>query len=219
VSVGTPIPGFELRVVDADLQPMPECVVGRIHVRGPSVMRGYFGNAPASAQAVRDGWLDTGDLGFVHQGELYLCGRAKELVILRGKNHAPQEFEDALDGLAGVRHGCAVALGFTPAGEEGEELTMLVERDETVAVPEAVLADAVRARVVERTGVRPHEVRLLAPSTLPRTSSGKLRRSEALRRLLAGELAPPRQVTPLAMLGEIAKSLAALARVKFGRRR
>src|SRR5262249_34357715 len=162
-----------------------------------SVMGGYFQDERATAQTVRDGWLDTGDLGFVDGGELVVSGRAKDVLILRGANHAPQEFEEALDGLPGARPGCAVAVGLVP---EGEDLALLVE----VEPPAALSEDAVRARVVERTGIRPHTVRLLQPGTLPRTSSGKLRRAEALRQLAEGSLRPPRKVTLLRMAREAA---------------
>jgi acyl-CoA synthetase (AMP-forming)/AMP-acid ligase II len=193
-SVGRPLPGIDVDVRE-----------GRIFVRGPSVMRGYFGDEAATRQALRDGWLDTGDLGFVEDGELFVSGRAKDVIILRGKNHAPQEFEEALDGVAGVRPGCAAAVAVTTP--EGEELALLVETDGAAADVEQI-----RARVTERTGVRPHEVRLLAPGTLPRTSSGKLRRSEAQRQLESGELRPPHAVTLLHLARETARSLLSRAR-------
>jgi fatty-acyl-CoA synthase len=192
-SVGAPLPGIDVDVRE-----------GRILVRGPSVMQGYYGNPGATRQAVTDGWLDTGDLGFVQQGELFVSGRAKDLVILRGANHAPQEFEEVLDGFDGVRPGCAAAVGLPTA--EGEELVLLVETD---GAPDA---ERIRARVVETTGVRPFEVHLLAPGTLPRTSSGKLRRAEALRQLQAGELRAPDPVTLLHVAKETARSL--LARMR-----
>ena len=185
VSVGLPLPGVEVRVTDS-----------RVFVRGPSVMRGYFGNDAATAVVLRDGWLDTGDLGFIEDGELYVSGRAKELVILRGKNFAPQEFEDALDALDGVRAGCAVAVGVPT--DDGEELALLVEGD---ADPEAI-----RTRVLERTGIRAHRVEMLASGTLPRTSSGKLRRGEARRQLLQGELRPPDRVNAVTVVKEMARS-------------
>jgi fatty-acyl-CoA synthase len=209
--VGLPVAGVEVSIQGEDGRELPDGSVGSIHVRGPSVMRGYFQDARATAQAVRDGWLDTGDLGFVEAGELVVSGRAKDILILRGANHAPQEFEDALDGLAGARPGCAVAVGLLPDGADGEELALLVEVERGGALTE----DAVRARVVERTGIRPHTVMLLPPGTLPRTSSGKLRRAEALRQLLAGDLRPPRKVTLLRMAREAALSAAARARLRL----
>jgi acyl-CoA synthetase (AMP-forming)/AMP-acid ligase II len=80
-----------------------------------------------TAEVLHGDWLDSGDLGFVHDSELFLCGRHKEIVIVRGANHAPQDFEAALDGLSGVRSGCAVAVGFAPADGDEEALAMLVE--------------------------------------------------------------------------------------------
>src|SRR6185369_12671840 len=143
-------------------------------------------------------------LGFVRDGELFVSGRAKDIVILRGENHSPQEFEEALDGIAGVRPGCAAAVGLpTP---EGEVLALLVEAD-GAANPEEI-----RSRVTERTGIRPDQVHLLAPGTLPRTSSGKLRRGEALRQLQSGELRPPDRVTILHIARETARSLMARLR-------
>ena len=192
-SVGAPLPG-----VDVDVRE------GRIFVRGPSVMREYFGNRTATEMALREGWLDTGDLGFIDGEELFVSGRDKEIVILRGANHAPQEFEEALDAVAGVRPGCAAAVGIPTA--EGEVLALLVEADGT-ADPEQI-----RSRVTERTGIRPEQVHLLPPGTLPRTSSGKLRRREALRQLQSGELRPPDPVTVLHVAREAARSL--LARIR-----
>jgi acyl-CoA synthetase (AMP-forming)/AMP-acid ligase II len=192
-SVGAPLPGVDVDVRD-----------GRIFVRGPSVMRGYFGNRAATEAALREGWLDTGDLGFTEGGELFVSGRAKEVVILRGANHSPQEFEEALDSVAGVRPGCAAAVGVpTP---DGEALALLVEADG------AADAEQIRSRVTERTGIRPDQIHLLAPGTLPRTSSGKLRRREALRQLQSGELKPPDAVTLLHVARETARSL--LARMR-----
>jgi len=214
VSVGAPVPGVEIEVRDPRGQSLPERRLGRIFVRGPSVMRGYYGQAEATLRALAGGWLDTGDLGFVEEGELYLHGRAKDVVILRGANHAPDDLEAPLEGVAGLRRGCAVAVGFEPDGE-GEELLVLAERRPGVA-EENGLAEAARRAILERTGVRAHTVVLLAPGTLPRTSSGKLRRGEALRRFLAGELSPPRRPTAVAMVGAVARSALAYARARLG---
>ncbi len=127
---------------------------------------------------------------------------------------APDELEAPLAAVRGVRPGCAVALGFEPDGE-GEELLLLAERAGP-AEDDAAVAEAARRAVLERTGVRAHTVTLLAPGTLPRTSSGKMRRGEALRRFLAGELTPPRKVTVLAMAKAVARSSFAYARAKLG---
>ncbi|HYZ90579.1 MAG TPA: fatty acyl-AMP ligase [Myxococcales bacterium] len=212
-SVGAPVAGVEVCVRDEAGRAVADGEVGRIHLRGPSVMAGYFQNGAATAEALREGWLDSGDLGFVDEGELVVSGRAKDVIVLRGANRAPQEFEDALEGLAGVRPGCAVAVGIVREGGDGEELALLVEVERGKSLDE----NAVRARVVERTGVRPEIVEVLAPGTLPRTSSGKLRRGEALRQLAAGELRAPRKVTLLRMAREVALSTAAMARMRLFR--
>jgi acyl-CoA synthetase (AMP-forming)/AMP-acid ligase II len=215
VSVGAPIPGVEVEVRGASGEVLPERRLGRVFVRGASVMRGYLGQPEATARALRGGWLDTGDLGFVEAGELYVHGRAKDVVILRGANHAPDELEAPLQAVAGIRSGCAVAVGFDP-DDAGEELLLLAERTGRPG-EDAAVEEAARRAVLERTGVRPHAVVLLPPGTLPRTSSGKMRRGEALRRYLAGELAPPRQVTALAVAREMARSTFAYARARWTR--
>jgi acyl-CoA synthetase (AMP-forming)/AMP-acid ligase II len=199
VSVGAPWPGVEIELRE-----------GRIFARGPSIMREYFGDRVATAQALDHGWLDTGDLGFIRDGELYIQGRAKDVVIVRGANHAPEEFEECLAGLDGVRPGCATAVGVCDA--DGEHLLLLIERGRAA---DATLADRVRSTVLERTGVAP-EVELLAPGTLPRTSSGKRRRAEALRRYLAGELTPPAPVTRTRLAFEALRSAHALWRARHG---
>ena len=212
-SVGRPVPGAEVELRGPDGRALPAGSLGRIHVRSPSLMREYLGQPAATAAALPGGWLDTGDLGLEVDGELYVHGRAKDVVVVRGANHAPEEFEECLAGLPGLRPGCAVAVG--AAAEDGAEgLVLLAERAARApAARDPALAEVVRRAVTERTGVAPREVRILAPGTLPRTSSGKLRRGEALRRLLAGALSPPAPVTALRLARDLARSAAALARV------
>lgn len=212
VSVGRPVPGGELEVRGDDGTALAERHVGHVFARGPFLMKEYFGNPAATAAALRDGWLDTGDLGFIDAGELYVCGRTKDLVIIRGANHAPQEFEECLESLPGVRTGCAIAVGFVAPDTHDEALLILAERSDE---PAAELATDIASAIVSRTGIRPHTVVLLSPGTLPRTSSGKLRRSEALRLYLAGQLLAPKAVNALSVGGELAKSALAHARRKL----
>jgi acyl-CoA synthetase (AMP-forming)/AMP-acid ligase II len=214
VSVGFPVPGVEVEVRDGEGRPLPERRLGRVHVRGPSVMLGYLGDEAATARALAGGWLDTGDLGFHAGGELYLHGRARDLVILRGANHAPEEFESCLEGLPGLRPGCAVALGHLPAGADVEELLILAERARDARIPDAELARSVEEAVLARTGIRAGAVRILEPGTLPRTSSGKMRRAEALARHAAGTLSPPRKVNALSLARELVRSGRAYGRLR-----
>jgi acyl-CoA synthetase (AMP-forming)/AMP-acid ligase II len=212
VSVGTPVAGVEVELRGPRGEQVGEGRLGRIFVRGPALMQEYLGDPAATAKAIADGWLDTGDLGFVADGELHVHGRAKDVVIVRGANHAPEEFEAPLAGLPGLRPGCAIAVGMEVDGR-GEGLVLLAERAR--GAPESDgLAEAVRRAVREATGVDPHEVHLLAPGTLPRTSSGKLRRGEALRQLQAGALRPPERVGPLRLAAMAARSGLAFARAR-----
>ena len=213
VSVGRPVPGFKLEIRDEAGRVLPPGRVGRVWAQGPSLMDGYLNAPEATASALQNGWLDTGDLGFLRGGELYLTGRAKDVVILRGRNHAPDEIERAVEGLPGVRVGCVVAASWLPEEAEGERLALFVETARH-ATPDQIdsIPEACREAVLGATGLDVDEVVILEPGTLPRTSSGKLRRQESLRLWLAGELAPPEPVTPLRLAGAMARSGLAYAK-------
>ena len=215
VSVGRPLAGVDVEIRDDHSRDVAPGRVGRVFVRGPSVMSGYFGRADLTDEVLNHGWLNTGDLGFIHGGELFVCGRHKDTVIIRGANHSPHDFEAALDGLPGVRTGCAVAVGFVPVGADEEALAMLVET--TPDAPPSLRSDVV-SRVWERTGILAAHVELLTPGTLPRTSSGKLRRREARAQWLAGKLVPPTKVSSMRLMlyaakGQLSHVLAAYTRL------
>jgi acyl-CoA synthetase (AMP-forming)/AMP-acid ligase II len=172
-------------------------------------MEGYHGQAGLTAEVLEGEWLDTGDTGFVHQGELFLYGRRKDLIILRGRNYAPHDIEQSLEGIEGLRRGCWAAAGVIPEGGEGEELVVFVERDRArhrEAEADDELASAVGGRVTESMGLVPAKVLVLEPGTLPRTSSGKIRRGEAKKRYLDGTLTPPRPVNVFLLAGEMIRS-------------
>jgi len=221
VSSGVPLAGMEVEIRDGAGRPLDEHRRGRIHVRGPTVMAGYFDLPLATADALHDGWLDTGDLGFVAGSELYVHGRAKDLIVIRGANHPPDEFEACLDGLDGVRAGRSVAAGFVPPDGDVEELLLLVERgvgrQGGGERKRDDLEREIRRVVRQRTGIEPHTVRVVEPGALPRTSSGKLRRGETLARYLAGELAPPAATHPLALAGHVLRSALGFARARLAR--
>jgi len=218
VSSGRPLAGMQLEVRDGRGQPLPERRCGRIFVRGPTLMAGYFRRPEATAAVIRAGWLDTGDLGFLADGELYVCGRAKDVIVVRGANHLPEEFEDCLLTIPGVRPGRAVAVGFQPPNADGEELLLLVEGTAAGGKENTVdLEQLIRRAVRWQTGVQPHTVLVLAPGTLPRTSSGKLRRQEARRRFLGGELLPPGSTHPFVLAGHLLRSTLGFARLRLER--
>ena len=219
VSVGRPVPGFRLRILDETGRELPDGRVGRVWIHGPSLMEGYLDDPEATARVLRDGWLDTGDLGFLAEGELFLTGRAKDVIILRGRNHSPEEIERSVEGIPGVRTGCVVAASWLPEDADGELLALFVETARDVSEEEREeLPAACRAAVLGSTGLAVDRVELLPPGTLPRTSSGKLRRSETLRLWLAGELTPPDPVTALRLAGAMARSGLAYAKLRWGRR-
>jgi len=213
VSLGRPLPGFELRIVDRDRLDLPANRLGRVLVRGPSLMDGYLGLVRATAEVLRDGWLDTGDLGFIADGELYLSGRAKDVLILRGRNHSPVEVEHAVDRVDGVRVGCAAAVSYLSEDADSEVLIVLVEaRRDAPATCHPRIADAAALAVRAATGLQPDHVEVLEAGTLPRTSSGKIRRHEALRQWRASELGAPLPVTPMHLAGALVRSKMAMVR-------
>lgn len=218
VSVGSPLPGFGVDVRDGAGRALPERRVGRVWVTGPSLMTGYLNRPDETARVLRDGWLDTGDRGFVDGGELFLVGREKDVVIMRGRNFAPEEIEHALDGVGGVRSGCSVAASYLPeglAGADGERMVVLVERARGFAPgDDATIAAECRQAILGATTLEAGEVVVLEPGTLPRTSSGKLRRGEALAGHLDGTLAPPGSSGLLAVAGAMVRSRLAFARAR-----
>jgi len=217
VALGAPLPGFALSIRDEAGREAPGGRVGHVFVRGPSLMQGYHGLPEATALVLRDGWLETGDTGFLFDGELYLFGRAKDAIVLRGRNHAPQDVEQAIDAVPGVRIGCSAAVGILAEDGSGEQLVVFVERAREARADDAALGLRVARRVTERTGLVAARVVVLAPGTLPRTSSGKIRRAEARRRFLAGELAPPKPVNAWRLVAEMLRSRVALARAGWAR--
>jgi|CXWL01.1.fsa_nt_gi acyl-CoA synthetase (AMP-forming)/AMP-acid ligase II len=220
VTVGQPLPGFEIEVRDPEGQLCAERQVGRIWIRGPSLMAAYLDLPEATARALVEGWLDSGDLGFVADDELYLTGRAKDLVVLRGRNYAPEEIERALDGVPGARVGCTAAASWLREGGEREELVVFVEvargasENHRLALPTTV-----GAAVLAATGLAVDAVVVVEPGTLPRTSSGKIRRGETLRQWLDGTLAAPAAVNPLRLAAAFARSSLAFRRARKQARR
>ncbi len=220
ISVGRALPGTEVAITYDHDPPSAaaagrESRIGRIWVRGPSLMEGYLGRPEATAAALRNGWLDTGDLGFMHRGRLFIHGREKDVLILRGRNHSPIDVEQAVDGVVGVRTGCAVAVSHMPEDGDRELLMLFVERRRRLSdAQREQMAIACREAVLAACGLRIDRLEVVAPGTLPRTSSGKLRRSETLRLFLADELGPPSDVGPIQLAGELLGSAFAYRRSK-----
>ncbi|HQY61398.1 MAG: fatty acyl-AMP ligase [Myxococcales bacterium] len=183
VNCGRPFPGHELAIVDADGKRLGDRQVGQIVTRGPSVCQGYYQEPELTQAAFQDGWLQTGDLGYLVDGELFVCGRLKDLIIVRGRNFYPNDLEWVVSELPGVRRGNVVA--FSVDGESGEELVICAEafQSEAKGLPEAI-AQAVLAHFA----LNVYKVVIVPQGTLPRTSSGKAQRRKTRQLFLEGAL-------------------------------
>lgn len=178
VNCGRPLPGHEIRVVDDTDQEVPHLMVGSILVKGESVMNGYFNNAEETARAIRsDGWLDTGDIGFLFEGDLYITGRRTDVIIVNGRNIRAQDVEELAEQQPEVRTREASAFGISD--ENGStSVVLVVECRLASAVDRQALINRLQQMVYMAFGVS-CLVELVPPHTLPRTSSGKLSRFAA----------------------------------------
>jgi acyl-CoA synthetase (AMP-forming)/AMP-acid ligase II len=187
VNCGRPFPGHEIRIVDEDGLELPERAVGEIIVRGPSVMQGYFEQPEPTARALRDGWLHTGDEGYLSHGDLYVCGRQKDIVIVNGRNFYPEDLEWAVGELPGVRSGNVVAFGVGGLGSGDRERVVVVVESKG-RLPAEELAVEVRRRIVDSVGLQVDEVVIAPSGTVQRTSSGKVKRSQLKSQFESGAL-------------------------------
>jgi acyl-CoA synthetase (AMP-forming)/AMP-acid ligase II len=174
VCVGQPVQDHEVRVVDEAGRTLPQDRVGEICVRGPAVMQGYLGREPAARGVDVEGWLSTGDLGFIDAMGLFVTGRAKEMIIVRGHNYYPQDVEAVVAALPGVYKGRCVALAVGSAG--GETMAVAVEHQRGSAAAEQALVARIREHVLDTLGLDELMVHTVKPHALPRTTSGKYQR-------------------------------------------
>jgi acyl-CoA synthetase (AMP-forming)/AMP-acid ligase II len=188
VSVGAPLAGQELAIQGQAGGFARELQVGEILIKSPSLMSGYYRNEAETAEAIRDGWLHTGDLGFVSRGRLFITGRAKELIIKRGRNYYPYDIERAASGVDGVRKGCLTAFSVPSAANGTEDLVLVIETRETDPTAKARIEQAIAAEVMGSVGIKPDRITLVPPRTIPKTSSGKLQRLLCRQRYLEGTL-------------------------------
>ena len=178
VSNGKPLPDHEVKVVADDGEPLPDRRRGRILFRGPSRTSGYFRNPDATAAVMdRDGWIDSGDLGYIVDGELYVTGRLKDCIIKGGRNIIPQDVEMAAWEAKGVRKGCVAAFGCIDPGSGTEKLVVVAETRVSDTAAWKRMQAAVTEAVVARIGIPPDDVVLVGPGVVPKTSSGKIQRS------------------------------------------
>lgn len=188
VNCGKPLPDMEVAIRGEDGKPRGDHQIGKVWCRGPSVMHSYFRNPEATDDCLVGGWLDTGDMGYTAKGYLFIVGRAKDMIIINGKNHWPQDIEWAVEQLPGFNHGDIAA--FSIEMENGEEAPAVLVHCKVSDPEERVrLRDQIADKVRSVTGMS-CIVELVPPRTLPRTSSGKLSRAKAKKLYLAGEIVP-----------------------------
>lgn len=189
VNCGKPLPEHVIEIRDEDDTVLAERAIGRVLVKGPSIMKGYFRDQEATEACLsKDGWLDTGDMGYLLDGSLYIIGRAKDLIIINGKNHWPQDIEWAVEQLPGFKSGDIAAFGVTEASGE-ERPAVLVQCRVSDPAERIRLHEEIRIKVRQITGMN-CIVELVPPRCLPRTSSGKLSRSKARQLYLSGQIVP-----------------------------
>jgi fatty-acyl-CoA synthase len=188
VNCGKAVEGMEIEIRGADGDILADRSIGKVWVRGASVMEGYFRDPEATAACMVGGWLDTGDMGYLSNGYIFIVGRAKDMIIINGRNHWPQDIEWAVEQLPGFKSGDIAAFAITgPSGEETP--AVLVHCRVSDPGERGKLRDDIRERVRAITGITP-VVELVPPRTLPRTSSGKLSRTKARNLYLTGEIVP-----------------------------
>jgi acyl carrier protein len=197
VSSGMPIPRHEVIIVDKDGREVPERTEGFLWFRGPSATTGYYDNPDATAKLFEAGpqspngdfpWVNSGDRAYVAEGEIYITGRVKDIIIKGGRNLYPHEVEELASHAEGVRRGCVVAFGLKGAETGTEKLVVVAETREEDKGKRAAITASVNEAVARGLGLPPDRVELIPPGSIPKTSSGKLRREETKQLYLAGTL-------------------------------
>jgi fatty-acyl-CoA synthase len=185
VSCGRPIAHTEIRVVDAERRDLPERHVGEIALRSNCMLTGYYHREEATAKALENGWYYTGDLGYLADGELYITGRQKDLIIVGGKNIYPQDIENILNEVPGVHPGRTVAFGVLNDQLGTEDIAVICEVETEDEDEQTKITREIRTRIAQTTDVMAHYVHLVGPMWLLKTSSGKIARGANREKFLA----------------------------------
>lgn len=188
VSCGTALPDHDIRIVDEDDKEMGEREVGSLQFTGPSAMQGYYQNLNATREVYHEGWWDSGDFAYLAEGEVYITGRKKDVIIKAGRNLYPQEIEEVSAQVTGIRKGCVAAFGVNDPTFGTEKLVIVAETSETQTPIFNQMINDVIEKVSVVLGMPPDEVVLVPARTIPKTSSGKLQRSLCKQYYLDGKL-------------------------------
>ena len=206
VACGQPIAGHEIRIVDDLGRELPERHEGRLEFRGPSATACYFRNEAKTRELIHDGWLDSGDRAYMAGGDVHITGRIKDIIIRAGRHIYPQEIEEAVAEIPGIRKGCVAVFGVNDPAAGTEGMIVLAETRAQEPAARAALQARAQEIVSEIAGTPADEIALVPPQSVPKTSSGKIRRSAAKEIYLRGRAgAPPppvwRQFARLAFAG------------------
>ena len=193
VACGQPLPGHEIRIVDEAGHELGERQEGRLEFRGPSTTRGYFHNEAKTRELIHGGWLDSGDRAYMAGGDVYVTGRVKDIIIRAGRHLYPQDIEEAVAGVPGIRKGGVAVFGVADATAGTERVVVLAETRETDPARQAALQSRAHEIVTDAAGAPPDEIVLTPPGSVPKTSSGKIRRSAAKDLYQTGRLGPARR--------------------------
>jgi 1-acyl-sn-glycerol-3-phosphate acyltransferase len=177
VSCGYPLPGHQIRVVDATGRELGEREEGHVQFSGPSATSGYYRNPEATRELLAGEWLNTGDYGYIAEGELYITGRIKDTIIRAGRNIHPYELEEAVGALAGIRKGCVAVFGSRDPRTGTERVVVLAETRLTDSAERERLRARINELALELIGMAPDDIVLAPPYTVLKTSSGKIRRA------------------------------------------
>jgi len=206
VSSGSPLPGHQVRIVDATGHELPEGREGRLEFRGPSTTSGYYRDSENTRKLFRKDWLDSGDLAYISRGEIYITGRIKDVIIRAGRNIYPHELEEAVGNIPGIRTGRVAAFGSKDSRTATERLIVLAETHSKDSAERERLRTEINSLATDLVGAPPDDVVLAPPGTVLKTSSGKIRRAASREVYEKGEIGKrqsglPWQVVRLALAG------------------
>lgn len=188
VACGKPIPHHEVRIVDESQTVLAPRQIGQLQFKGPSSMQGYFGNPEATMAIYHDGWWDSGDLAYIADGEIFITGRKKDIIIKTGRNLYPAEIEELTAQVPQIRKGCVIAFATSDQVRGTEKLIVVAEtREKKPSHPEEIIV-AINEKILSALDVAPDQIILVPPQTIPKTSSGKLQRAACKTAYLTGKL-------------------------------